>query len=303
MRTASTAAQAFLVTNRRATRSMLAITRRPSATTLGQRGEPVVEQHQLADTDFAAGVPAPMAMPRSASFRARVSFTPSPVMATTSPWPCSACSSARLASGVTRPKTALSSAASASSAGSVGQLAGVDVVLGVGDVAAQGDGRHGDRVVARDHLRPHVLLEEVLDGLGGVGPDVVAEQHQCGGAQVGGQGAGRRHACPPRPGAARAGLRRPAAAPAAAPGGRPGAGSPARRRTRPRGRRRRRRSTCGSSRTGCGRPSTNPARWGTPAGSPSWWRWGTRRPRRWRPAPLRGRRRCRPPRAARPSRG
>ncbi len=116
---ASTAAQAFLVTNSRATRSMLAITRRPSATTLG-RVENRLSSSTSSDTDFAAGVPAPMAMPRSASFRARVSFTPSPVMATTSPWPCSACSSARLASGVTRPKTALSSAALASSAGSVG---------------------------------------------------------------------------------------------------------------------------------------------------------------------------------------
>ena len=114
-------------------------------------------------TDLAAGVPAPIAIPRSASFSASVSLTPSPVIATTSRRACRACSSARLASGVTRPNTAVASATSAELGGVVGQVAGVDVPVGVRDVAAPGDRGDGDRVVAGDDLRPHVLLEEVLD--------------------------------------------------------------------------------------------------------------------------------------------
>ena len=71
-------------------------------------------------TDFAAGVPEPIAMPRSASFSASVSLTPSPVIATTSSRSCSACSRVRFTSGVTRPNTAVESATSASAAGSSG---------------------------------------------------------------------------------------------------------------------------------------------------------------------------------------
>ncbi len=71
-------------------------------------------------TDLAAGVPEPIAIPRSASLRASVSLTPSPVMATTSLRRWRACNSVRFASGVTRPNTAVASASSASASGSSG---------------------------------------------------------------------------------------------------------------------------------------------------------------------------------------
>ena len=89
---------------------MLAITRRPSATTPGRVAKRSSSSTNSA-TDRAAGVPDPMAMPRSASFSASVSFTPSPVIATTAPAAWAARTSERLTCGVTRPKTATSSIA------------------------------------------------------------------------------------------------------------------------------------------------------------------------------------------------
>src|SRR5215213_2222681 len=66
MMTANVAAHTVLVTNRRATRSMLAMTRRPSATTPGNVAKRLSSSTSSA-TDFAADVPAPIAIPRSAS--------------------------------------------------------------------------------------------------------------------------------------------------------------------------------------------------------------------------------------------
>ena len=53
----------------------------------------------------AASEPAPMAMEQSASFMARMSLTPSPVMATRLPVPLRASTSCFFCSGFTRPKT------------------------------------------------------------------------------------------------------------------------------------------------------------------------------------------------------
>ena len=73
---------------------MFAITRRPSATTPGR-----AENSPLSSTSCAtarvAAAPEPMATPMSASFSASASFTPSPVMATTWPFDCSAPTIAR----------------------------------------------------------------------------------------------------------------------------------------------------------------------------------------------------------------
>ena len=121
MITANVAAQTVFVTKRRATRSMLAMTRRPSATTPGSVANRLSSRTSSA-TDLAAGVPAPIAMPRSASFRASVSLTPSPVMATTSPRLWAALTSDRLTSGVTRPNTAIGAAAAASCSASSGSV-------------------------------------------------------------------------------------------------------------------------------------------------------------------------------------
>ena len=68
--------------NRLATRSMLAMTRRPSATTVGSTAKRLSSSTNWA-TARVAGAPLPMATPMSASLSASTSLTPSPVMATT----------------------------------------------------------------------------------------------------------------------------------------------------------------------------------------------------------------------------
>ena len=63
----------------------------------------------MAAASLAASVPfLPMATPTSARFRAGASFTPSPVMATTSPLACRACTRRSLCSGLARAKTSTS---------------------------------------------------------------------------------------------------------------------------------------------------------------------------------------------------
>ena len=58
---------------------------------------------------LATCVPVPMAMPMSAALIAGASLTPSPVMATTSPFFLSVSTSSTLCSGATRPTTPMSS--------------------------------------------------------------------------------------------------------------------------------------------------------------------------------------------------
>ncbi len=102
-----------------ATRSMLAMTRRPSATTCGSVAKSL-SSSTIRATARAAGLPLPIATPTSASLRARTSFTPSPVIATVCPRAVSARTSARFCSGATRPSTTARSAASASASCSSG---------------------------------------------------------------------------------------------------------------------------------------------------------------------------------------
>ncbi len=58
---------------------------------------------------FATSVPLPMAMPMSAALMAGASLTPSPVIATTSPFFLSVLASSTLCSGATRPTTPMAS--------------------------------------------------------------------------------------------------------------------------------------------------------------------------------------------------
>ena len=77
---------------------------------------------------LATWVPEPMAMPMSAALMAGASFTPSPVIATTSPFLRSVSTSSTLCSGATRPTTPMvsiraSRSASLSAAKSVPRIA------------------------------------------------------------------------------------------------------------------------------------------------------------------------------------
>ena len=87
---------------------MLAVTRRPSATTPGR-----LEKRPSSRTSWAtalvAGAPLPMATPVSASLIARASLTPSPTIATVCPRACRALTISCFCRGVTRPKTERSS--------------------------------------------------------------------------------------------------------------------------------------------------------------------------------------------------
>ena len=91
---------------------MLLITRRPSCTTWGMEAKLESSSTTWA-TWQAASDPEAMATPQSASFRASTSLTPSPVMATVWPAFCSAFTSLRFWSGVTRPNTLYSRTARA----------------------------------------------------------------------------------------------------------------------------------------------------------------------------------------------
>ena len=101
---------------------------------------------------FATSVPLPIAMPMSAALIAGASFTPSPVMATTSPFAFSVSARSTLCSGATRPTTPIASIRSMSlrlrerrELGSQDRLSG--------DPELFGDRRAGDHVVTRHH--PH----------------------------------------------------------------------------------------------------------------------------------------------------
>ena len=73
-----------------------------------------------AAASLATSVPVmPIAMPMSAFLSAGASLTPSPVIATTWPWACSAVTTRSLCEGETRAKTVMSSSARSSSASSI----------------------------------------------------------------------------------------------------------------------------------------------------------------------------------------
>ena len=97
---------------------MFAMMRRPSATTPGST-ENFESTRTICAMAFVAWEPLPMAIPRSASLRARASLTPSPVMATQCPLPCRAPTMARFCSGVTRPNTSWEAMARANSSEAV----------------------------------------------------------------------------------------------------------------------------------------------------------------------------------------
>src|SRR6476619_1610937 len=96
---------------------------------------------------LATSVPLPMAIPMSAALMAGASLTPSPVIATTSPFCFKVSTSSTLCSGATRPTTPMSPL-SRGQRGEVGAEHGL-----AGDAQLRGDGRPGDHVVAGDH--PH----------------------------------------------------------------------------------------------------------------------------------------------------
>ena len=83
---------------------MLLMTCRPSATMDGMEAKSESSSTSLEICE-AAWLPEAIAMPQSASFSARTSLTPSPVMATVWPAPFRALTSASFCWGVTRPKT------------------------------------------------------------------------------------------------------------------------------------------------------------------------------------------------------
>ena len=103
-----------LVRNMLAALVMLLITLRPSSTISGSTLKSEVSRVSWA-AFFAASAPLAIAMEQSAVFRAGMSFTPSPVIATLWPFRFRAATSAFFCSGVTRPKTVHSSHAFSSS--------------------------------------------------------------------------------------------------------------------------------------------------------------------------------------------
>ena len=83
---------------------MLFTTRRPSMTTAGILLKSLSSSTSCATCE-AASLPDAIAMLQSASFNARISFTPSPVIATVFPCSFNACTRRRFCSGVTLPNT------------------------------------------------------------------------------------------------------------------------------------------------------------------------------------------------------
>ena len=112
---------------------------------------------------FATSVPLPMATPMSAALMAGASLTPSPVIATTSPFFLSVSASSTLCSGATRPTTPmLVDSLEPLRFGQRGELGAEDRLAR--DVELLGDRRSGDDVVARHHPHPDVRRLRVGDG-------------------------------------------------------------------------------------------------------------------------------------------
>ena len=170
----------------------------PSALGNGVRevGELAVQAGRSAQWRGLRGQPLPMATPMSASFSARASFTPSPVIATTCPRNCSAPTIALFCCGVTRPK-ALCSFEYASEFVQIGwQRPCVDRVLGTA-YARNAEGCCAPRrrfVGCRPEmtLRRHSLGGEERQRFGGVGDEYVRRESPARPAP-GLSAAGRRH--------------------------------------------------------------------------------------------------------------
>ena len=111
---------------------------------------------------LATSVPLPIAMPMSAALIAGASLTPSPVIATTSPFCFSVSASITLCSGATRPTTPIASIRSSRSLVERRELRAEDR-LAV-DAELLGDRAAGDDVVAGDHPYADVRFLGVCDG-------------------------------------------------------------------------------------------------------------------------------------------
>ena len=104
---------------------------------------------------LATSVPLPMAMPMSAALMAGASLTPSPVMATTSPFALRVSTSSTLCSGATRPITPMSSIRARRSDSDMAAKSGSQDGLAT-DPDLLGNGGPGGDVVAGDHPDPDV---------------------------------------------------------------------------------------------------------------------------------------------------
>ena len=108
----------------------------------------------------------PIAIPMSADFKAGASLTPSPVIATTEPWLCSAFTIRSLCSGFTRANTDTSRIVSSE------RLVRHPFQLGAGhgsriarDPELPGDDRGSNPMVAGNHDRPYPGALRARDGL------------------------------------------------------------------------------------------------------------------------------------------
>ena len=59
-----------------------------------------------------------------------------------------------------------------------GERSGIDRLIGPGHAGLTRDGADRGGVVAGDHLHAHALLEEVADGLGGIGPQPLIDDNE-----------------------------------------------------------------------------------------------------------------------------
>ena len=140
---------------------MLAITRRPSATTPGSAANWPSSSTSWA-TARVAGAPLPIATPMSASLSASASFTPSPVIATT----CARCCSARdhrplLVRGDPAEHRWSARRTSASSSGPRAARGRRRARSAPGRPTRRATAADGARVVARDDLERDALVVEV----------------------------------------------------------------------------------------------------------------------------------------------
>ncbi len=114
-KTAISSEKIFLTKNRLADRWMLLTTCLPSSTTFGMCTKSESSRTTCA-TCAVASLPDAIATLQSASFIAKISLTPSPVIATVCPFFCKADTKACFCFGVTRPKTVFVSSASSTCA-------------------------------------------------------------------------------------------------------------------------------------------------------------------------------------------
>ncbi len=204
-----------------------------------------------------------MATPMSASLRASVSLTPSPVMATACPRACSACTMARFWCGVTRPNTAWSSSTRPGPPGRPAGRGRRPDRRRRGTPQPGPHGAHRVRAVAGDDLdapRPARRSRRTVSG-------AAARSRSSSTTRAAGVRVGRAAASPSGRSGARASsrTRRPVAGQPGGLGLQPAgraawpAGCRARRAASAAGRSKRPRSTCGPTRTGRGGHRPSPA--------------------------------------------